>query len=97
MQAFSSLNLHLLETVLPDGNVGGDTVLAVVEEDNHTVGVHGLASIELVVLEVGDDLLGEAGSLGLELLDGSLISALVLESLLDGLHVAYALSALPSL
>lgn len=28
------LNLHLLEAVLPDNNVWGDAILAVVEEDN---------------------------------------------------------------
>jgi hypothetical protein len=29
-----SLNLHLLEAVLPDDNVRGDTILPVVEEDD---------------------------------------------------------------
>ena len=82
------LNLHLLETVLPDGDEWGDTVLAVVEEDNHAVGVHGLAGEELVVLEVGDDLLGVALGLGLKVLDGGLVGTLGLESLLDCLHVA---------
>jgi hypothetical protein len=84
-----SLNLHLLETVLPDGHEGGNTVLAVVEEDDHAVGVHGLAGEELVVLEVGNDLLGVARSLGLEVLNGGVVGALGLETLLDGLHVAY--------
>lgn len=28
------LHLHLLETVLPEGHVGSDTILAVVEEDD---------------------------------------------------------------
>jgi hypothetical protein len=46
--------------VLPDSHIGCDTVLAVVEEDDHSIGVHGLANEELVVLEVGDDLLGES-------------------------------------
>lgn len=31
------LNLHLLQTVLPDGNIGGDTILAVVEKNNPIV------------------------------------------------------------
>jgi hypothetical protein len=53
------LDLHLGQTVLPDSHIGRDTVLAVVEEDDHAIGVHGLADEELVVLEVGDDLLGE--------------------------------------
>jgi hypothetical protein len=34
------LDLHLGEAVLPDGNVRSDTILAVVEEDDHAVGVH---------------------------------------------------------
>ena len=84
-----NLNLHLGKTVLPDGNVGGDTVLAVVEEDDHAIGVHGLASEELVVLEVGDDLLGVTGSTLLE--SGDLLGggALLLELGLDHLHVAW--------
>jgi hypothetical protein len=83
-----NLNLHLGKTVLPDGNEGGNTVLAVVEEDNHAVGVHGLASEELVVLEVGDNLLGVRGSALLE--SGDLLGGgtLLLELALDGLHVA---------
>ena len=75
--------------MLPDGDVGGDAVLAVVEEDNHAIGVHGLASEELEVLEVGDDLLGEGGSTLLE--GGDLLGGgtLLLELSLDGLHVAW--------
>lgn len=74
--------------MLPDGNVGCDTILAVVEEDDHAIGVHGLAGEELVVLEVADDLLSVARGLGLEVLDGGLVSALLLEAILDCLHVA---------
>jgi hypothetical protein len=88
------LNLHLGKTVLPDGDVRRDTILTVVEEDNHAVGVHRLAGEELVVLEVADDLLGEALSLGLEILDLGLVSTLGLESLLNGLHVACGLSVM---
>jgi hypothetical protein len=84
-----NLNLHLGETVLPDGNVGGDTVLTVVEEDDHAIGVHGLASEELVVLEVGDDLLGVTGSTLLESGDFLGGGALLLELGLDHLHVAW--------
>jgi hypothetical protein len=89
------LNLHLGKTVLPDGDERGDTILAVVEEDDHAVGVHRLSGVELVVLEVGDDLLGEALSLGLAVLDLGLVSTLGLESLLNGLHVACRLSVRP--
>lgn len=91
--------------MLPDGDEGSDTVLAVVEEDNpvkwlvwlrctsarvgnsHSVRVHGLADKELVVLEVANDLLGEARGLGLKVLDGLLAGTLLSESLLDRLHV----------
>jgi hypothetical protein len=82
------LNLHLSQAVLPDSNVRGDTILAVVEEDDHAVGVHRLAGEELVVLEVANDLLGKALGLGLEILDLCLVGALCLEGLLYGLHVA---------
>lgn len=53
----------------------------------HAIGVHGLADEELVVLEVGDDLLGEA--LGALLESGNLLvgSTPLLEALLDLLHV----------
>lgn len=74
--------------MLPDDNVGSGAVLAVVEKNNHAVGVHGLAGEEFVVLEATDDLLGVALSLALEVLDGGLISALGLEGFLDSLHVA---------
>jgi hypothetical protein len=33
--------------VLEDGEEGGDTVLAVVEEHDGTLGVHGLSNVEL--------------------------------------------------
>ena len=58
---------------------------AVVEEGNHAVGVHALASVELVVLEVADNLLRESLSGLLELIN--LIRAGLLELGLDGLHV----------
>jgi hypothetical protein len=90
----SHLHLHLGETVLPHGDVGGDTVLAVVEKDNHAVGVHRLASEELVVLEVADNLLSEALGLALKVLDLGLVGTLCLKSLLDGLHVACDVSVL---
>ena len=74
--------------MLPDGNEGGNTVLTVVEEDDHAIGVHGLADQELVVLEVANNLLGE--SLGTLLESGDLVGAgaLLGELGLDSLHVA---------
>lgn len=54
----------------------------------HAIGVHGLADEELVVFEVGNDLLGESLSTLLELLDLLLAGAPFGERLLDLLHVA---------
>jgi len=53
----------------------------------HAIGVHGLASVELPVLEGANDLLGEALSLGLEVLDLIFGLALSLKGSLDRLHV----------
>ena len=84
----TSLNLHLGETVLPDGHIRSHAVLAVVEEDDHAVGVHALAGIEFVVFEASEDLLGKGARLGLEVLDLLFGLALALELFLYGLHVA---------
>ena len=62
-------------------------VLTVVEENDHAVGVHGLAGEELPVLEGTDNLLGESLGTSLELLDLIIGSTLGLHVLLDLLHV----------
>jgi hypothetical protein len=62
-------------------------ILAVVEKDNHAIGVHGLAGEELPVLEGADNLLGEGLSTSLELLDLLVGGVVGLHLLLDGLHV----------
>jgi hypothetical protein len=82
------LNLHLGETVLPENDVGGGTILTEVEEGDHAIGILGLAGVELEVLEVGEESLLDPG-LGvlLKLSNGGLIT-LLLELGLDGLHVA---------
>lgn len=69
--------------MLPEDEVRGGTVLAPVTKNNHTVGVHGLTSVKLKVLELGDNLL----SVGLSTLlkSGSLLRVLNLG--LDSLHV----------
>lgn len=53
----------------------------------HGIGVHGGTDQELVILEVGDNLLGEALSTLLELLDLILAGAVGSHGLLDLLHV----------
>lgn len=56
------------------------------KEADHAVGVHALSDVELVVLEVGNNLLGEILS---ALLEGSdSVGVGLLELSLDGLHVA---------
>jgi hypothetical protein len=88
-KVWSGLDLHLIETVLPDDDIGGDAILTVVQHDDQAIDVHGLASIELEVLEVGDKSLLDVflGAL-LESRDGVGIGTLLLELRLDGLHVA---------
>ena len=59
-------------------------------ENVHSVGVHGLASVELKVLEVGQEVLLDVGlSTLLEGSDGLGGSVLLLKSSLDSLHVAW--------
>lgn len=62
------------------------------QKNLHSIGVHGLAGVELEVLEIGkegvlDELLGAS----LERLDLILGLASILETLLDSLHVACSL------
>lgn len=63
-------------------------ILAVVEENDHSIGVHGLADEELVILEVGNNLLGVTSSTLLESGDLFIGGAVGLHGLLDLLHVA---------
>ena len=91
---------HLLETILPESEIRSDTVLPVVlplrqlrhsrpigkadQQSDHSVGVHALSSVELVVFEVPDDLLGKVLSTFFEF-GHSVLGELAL----DGLHVAF--------
>lgn len=43
--------LLLLKTILEEGEVGGDTIITVVQETDHTLGIHRLTNEEFVVLE----------------------------------------------
>jgi hypothetical protein len=84
---------YLLQSILPVDHVRGDTVLSVVHQDDHTLGVHRLSNEELVVLEVSDQLLGEGLSGSLESREpclGGLVSGLgsLSEGRLELLHVA---------
>lgn len=58
-------------------------------KNSHSVNIHALTSVELVVLEVADNLLCEGLGLGLETLDLLVGSTLVLDVLGKLLHVTY--------
>lgn len=83
----SRLDLHLLQTVLPQGSIGSNAVLTVVDQDVHGVAVHGRAHQHVVVIVVGEDLLDGGGGAGLELLDGLLAGTLLLELVVEVLDV----------
>jgi hypothetical protein len=75
------LNLHRVHAVLPEGEVRGHTILAVVNEDEHALSggdivILVIAHVEIVLLDVGEDLLGVGLGLGLEF--GDLILRLAL-------------------
>lgn len=55
------------------------------KENDHSLGVHALSDVELVVLEVTDNLLGKV--LGALLESGNSVGVGLLELCLDGLHV----------
>jgi hypothetical protein len=102
------LDLHLGETMLPDSHIGSDTILTVVHEENpiygqqssylgrrqhsHSIRVHRLADVEIIVLEVAHNLLGKRGGALLECGDLLIGSSLRLQCLLDLLHVRFTLS-----
>lgn len=81
------LDLVLGETVLPEGGIGGDTVLTEVNQDVHSTAVHRGAHQDIVVVVVGKDLLHGTGSTALELLDGLLGGTVLLELVVDLLDV----------
>lgn len=63
-------------------------------DDIHSITIHGLAHEDIVVVVVAKDLLDGGGGVGLELVDGGLIGALLLELLEDLLHVGWDGSAI---
>ena len=87
MLASSSFLFFLLSLFLTEYSIRSCSVFAVVEEDDHAVGVHGLAGEELPVLEGTDNLLGKGLGTSLELLDLLIRGAVGLHGLLDLLHV----------
>lgn len=82
-----SLNLHLLQTMLPESGVRGDTIVAEVDENVHGAAVHGLTHEHVVVVVVAEDLLDGASGTSLEGLDGLVAGAFLLQLVVDALHV----------
>ena len=58
------------------------------QDYSHSIWVHGLAGEKLVVLEVSNDLLGKVLCALLELLDRLLVGTVLLQLVLDSLHVS---------
>jgi len=75
------LVLLLLETVLEEDEVGRDVVRTVALQDDHAFGVHLLAQVEAIVVEVGEDVLGPLLHASLKLLDA--VWRLLLNTLLQ--------------
>jgi hypothetical protein len=73
--------------MLPGRDIRRDTILTIIQQQDHGVRVHALADKELKVLEAADNLLGVAAGLGLKVLDLVVGGAIRLERLLDLLHV----------
>src|SRR5947209_8740497 len=89
--------------MLPDCNKGRRSILAVVHQDHpsaistvytrpyeanlHSIRIHRLADIEIVVLEVGHNLLGIGRGALLEFGNLGIVGSISFESLLDLLHV----------
>jgi hypothetical protein len=73
--------------MFPDGDVGSGSVLAVVEEHDHAIRIHGFADEELVVLEICDDLLCETGGAGFEGFNVVFGGALLFEGFFYFFHV----------
>lgn len=51
------LDLHFRQAMLPDNDIRCDTILAVIEKDDHSIRIHGLASIEVEIAKVGHNVL----------------------------------------
>jgi hypothetical protein len=83
----SHLHLHLHKTVLPDGSIGGNTVLTEIDEHVHTIGVHRLVHEDIVVVVVGKDLLDGGSGAGLEFLDSFVGGTFFLELGVDAFDV----------
>jgi len=84
--AEASLDLVLLESILPDSGIRCYAILAVVNQDVHRTLFHRFAHEEIVVVKVAQDLLDGSCCTGLEGF-GFLVLALGLEHLEDFLEV----------
>jgi hypothetical protein len=80
-----NLKLLLGNTILEEGEVRSGTILTVVQQGDHAIGIHALTSVEFVVLEVTEDLLDKNGSVLLK--DGDTLRVGFIQLDLKSLHV----------
>lgn len=76
--------------MLPDSNEWGSTILTVVQQNQHSIWVHGLTGVELPVVEGTNNLLDVLLSTLLK--DLNLVWVGLLQLSLDGLHVTLDVS-----
>jgi hypothetical protein len=81
------LDLHFLKTVFPQGSVRSDTIVTEINENVHSVTVHGLTHENIVVVVVSEDLLDSSGSASLERLDSLFGGFPLLKLVVDTLDV----------
>lgn len=84
----TDLDLLGAETVFPECDEGRNTVFAVVDEDEHALGVEGSANVHIIVVIVFRDGLEGLDCVRFEFLDGGLGSGSVLCFLGLGLDMA---------
>jgi hypothetical protein len=61
------------------------------EKNVHSIHLHRFSSVEIIVVEVGDDFLGITAGVGLEFVDGFLVSPFCLEGVHDIFHIGCVL------
>lgn len=73
--------------MLPHSGKRGNAILTEINENVHTIGVHGLVHEDIVVVVVGKDLLDGSGGAGLEFLDLLVGGTFFLEFIVYGFDV----------
>ena len=84
------LDLHLFQAVSPDDYIWRNTIFAIIQENDHTVWIHGFPCVKVEVFEVGLDVVFEVvlGAI-LEGFDLFVVGTVLLELCHDFLHVCW--------